>query len=85
VIWAKVLFEFVDFLSKSGQTLWQILPINPTSIHFGNSPYHSLSTFAGNYLIISPEKLFEAGLVKREDIEEIKVKRSNKVDYNSSI
>ncbi len=77
----KSAFEFVDFLSKSGQTLWQILPINPTSIHFGNSPYHSLSTFAGNYLIISPEKLFEAGLVKREDIEEIKVKRSNKVDY----
>ncbi len=76
-------FEFVDFLSKSGQTLWQILPINPTSIYFGNSPYHSLSTFAGNYILISPEKLYELGLLKIEDIDEIRLKRSSKVDYRT--
>jgi 4-alpha-glucanotransferase len=73
--------EFVDFLSKAGQTLWQILPINPTTYNFGNSPYHSLSTFAGNYILISPEKLYESGLIKKDDLEEIKVKRSNKVEY----
>lgn len=43
-------YDFVDFLEKSGQRYWQILPIGPTS--YGNSPYSSYSTFAGNpYLI----------------------------------
>ncbi|GBD04304.1 4-alpha-glucanotransferase [bacterium HR19] len=76
-------FEFVDFLERSGQTLWQILPIHQTSSKFGNSPYHPLSTFAGNYILISPEKLLELGLIKREDLEEIKV-RSEKTDYKNA-
>ena len=42
---------FVDNLSDMRQTLWQILPIGPTDFH--NSPYSSMSTFAGNHLLIS--------------------------------
>ena len=42
--------EFVDFLLKSGQKFWQVLPIGPTL--FGNSPYQSSSAFAGNPLLI---------------------------------
>ncbi|MCL2235750.1 MAG: 4-alpha-glucanotransferase [Defluviitaleaceae bacterium] len=49
-------YEFVDFLKSSGQSIWQILPINPTG--YGDSPYQCFSTFAGNPLLICPEKLF---------------------------
>ena len=42
----KESYEFVDFLKKSGQSIWQILPLGPTG--FGNSPYQPLSAFAGN-------------------------------------
>ena len=42
-------YKFVDDLADMGQSLWQILPLNPTDIY--NSPYSSLSTFAGNHLL----------------------------------
>ena len=44
-------FHFVDFLVKSGQSLWQLLPLGPTG--FGDSPYQGFSAFAGNPLLIS--------------------------------
>ena len=53
----KAAYEFVDFLKTSGQTIWQILPINPTG--YGDSPYQCFSTFAGNPLLICPEKLLK--------------------------
>ena len=47
---SKEAYEFIDFLKEAGQSCWQILPIGPTG--FGDSPYQSVSTFAGNpYLI----------------------------------
>lgn len=54
-------YRFIDFLEKSGQGFWQVLPLGPTG--FGNSPYQPLSAFAGNPYFISPEKLIEAGLL----------------------
>ncbi|OUD15762.1 4-alpha-glucanotransferase [Thioflexithrix psekupsensis] len=54
-------FQFVDFLAKSGQTLWQVLPLGPTS--FGNSPYQCLSAFAGNPLLISIQRLQQQGFL----------------------
>src|SRR4051795_9171526 len=51
--------EFLDFLAETGQRWWQILPIGPTG--YGNSPYQSYSSFAGNPLLISPEAMAEAG------------------------
>src|SRR5437016_10805677 len=53
-------FAFADFLAASSQSLWQILPLGPTG--YGDSPYACYSAFAGNTLLISPEKLPEQGL-----------------------
>ena len=50
-------FHFADFLMKTGQRLWQVLPLNPTESVYGHSPYHSPSAFAGNLLLISPQTL----------------------------
>lgn len=58
--------SFVDFLAMAGQSLWQVLPLGPTS--FGDSPYQCLSSFAGNPNLISPEALAEAGLVTAEEL-----------------
>ena len=62
-------YAFARLLARTGQTLWQFLPLNPTSPGIGNSPYSSPSAFAGNELFISPELLLEEGFVTREDIE----------------
>lgn len=60
-------FEFVDFLIEARQTYWQILPLGPTG--YGDSPYQCFSAFAGNTLLISPEKLLEDGLLTHEQID----------------
>lgn len=65
---SKQAYEFVDFLEKAGQTYWQILPLGPTG--YGDSPYQSFSTFAGNPYYIDLEALVEEGWIKREDCEE---------------
>ena len=57
--------DFADFLAAAGQTWWQILPIGPTS--FGDSPYQSFSTFAGNPYLIDLDDLAADGLLKREE------------------
>lgn len=57
----KEAFAFVDFLVKSGQKYWQILPLNPTN--YGDSPYQSFSCFAGNPYFIDIELLIEEGLL----------------------
>ena len=59
-------YEFVDFLSASGQGYWQILPIGPTG--FGDSPYQPFSTFAGNPYFISLENLIEDGLLTWDEV-----------------
>lgn len=62
---SKEAYDFVDRLKECGQTYWQILPLGPTS--YGDSPYQSFSTFAGNPYFISLEDLIEEGvLTKRE-------------------
>lgn len=60
-------YSFVDFLERSGQSYWQILPIGPTS--FGDSPYQSPSAFAGNPYMISLKKLAEDGLLEKHEFE----------------
>ena len=57
----KKAYEFVDFLEKSGQSWWQILPLNPTN--YGDSPYQSFSSYAGNPYFIDPYMLIEDGLI----------------------
>lgn len=74
-------FEFVDFLARSGQTYWQILPLGPTG--YGDSPYQCFSAFAGNPLLISPEKLFEDGLIGPETLKNRPDFLSHGVDFGS--
>lgn len=59
--------EFVDFLKESGQSVWQLLPIGPTS--YGDSPYQSYSTFAGNPYFIDLDELRKMGILSAEDYE----------------
>ena len=58
-------YDFVDWLKKAGQTYWQILPLGPTS--YGDSPYQSFSTFAGNPYFISLETLVEEGVLTKAE------------------
>src|SRR5512132_4708215 len=58
---------WVDRLRETGQTWWQALPLGPTG--YGNSPYQSLSSFAGNELLISPSGLVSDGLLETSDCE----------------
>jgi 4-alpha-glucanotransferase len=61
----KEAYNFIDFLKKANQKLWQILPLNPPD--YEGSPYKCLSAFAGNTLLISIDKLIEDGLLKVEE------------------
>lgn len=76
-------FEFVDFLVSAGQSLWQILPLGHTS--FGDSPYQSFSTFAGNPLLISPRMLEKEGLLEEKDFLEKPEFEKRKVEYEKVI
>lgn len=71
---SKEAYEFVDFLVEAKQKYWQILPIGPTS--YGDSPYQSFSTFAGNPYFIDLESLVEEGKLKKTDC--------NKVDFGKN-
>ena len=61
--------DFIQFLEKSGQTYWQILPICPTG--YGDSPYQSSSTFAGNPYMIDLDGLVSEGLLLSSDYEDL--------------
>ncbi len=76
----KEAYAFVDFLKKAGQTRWQILPLAPTG--YGDSPYQSCSTFAGNHYLVDLDRLVEAGLLKTEELTSIAWNQTeNRVDY----
>src|SRR3954451_21159513 len=60
-------YAWIDRLREAGQTWWQALPLGPTG--YGNSPYQSLSSFAGNGLLLSPDLLIEDGLLQKSDCE----------------
>lgn len=59
--------DFIDFLYKAKQKLWQVLPLGPTG--FGDSPYQSFSSFAGNTLLLSPKMLHGRGYLSLRDVE----------------
>jgi len=75
--------DFVAFLARGKQTLWQVLPLNPTG--FGDSPYQSFSTFAGNQLLVSPDTLLADGLLTEEDLADIPDFPEDSVDYGEVI
>ena len=72
-------YEFADFLIASGQGLWQVLPLGPTG--YGDSPYACYSAFAGNTMLISPEKLVEDGLLSQIELDQVQPVADDKVDF----
>jgi 4-alpha-glucanotransferase len=78
-------YRFADFLAASGQRLWQMLPLSPTDPIEGNSPYSSPSAFAGNPLVLSPERLFEDGFLAKDDLASTPAFDPKRVDYPAVI
>ncbi len=76
-------YRFVDFLQRTAQTLWQILPLTPTG--FGDSPYAAFSAFAGNPLLISPDILLGQGLLEPQDLENIPEFSNQTVEFGPVI
>ena len=78
-------YKFVDFLAETKQGFWQILPLNPTDSALGNSPYYSPSAFASNTILISPELMFQNGLLEKGEIENSPVFQNDRVDYHKAV
>ena len=73
--------DFVDFLEQAGQQWWQILPVGP--VGGGNSPYTSVSTFAGNPLFIDLEQLCDAGLLTTAELQSAQLPERDTIDYGA--
>ena len=63
----KTSYQFVDFIAQAGFDIWQILPLNP--LGFGNSPYQPYSSYAGDEIYISLDKLVDDGLLLKEELD----------------
>ncbi|HYM62253.1 MAG TPA: 4-alpha-glucanotransferase [Thermoanaerobaculia bacterium] len=75
------LTAFLDWAASAGMKIWQVLPLNPTG--FGNSPYGCLSSFAGNPLLISPQRLLHEGLLPYHVIENVPSFPDDHVDFDA--
>ena len=77
---SKSAYNFVDWLKEAGQTYWQILPVGPTS--YGDSPYQSFSTFAGNPYFICLEDLIKEGVLTEEECDAVDFgEKEDDIDY----
>jgi len=76
-------YAFVDWLAQAGQRLWQVLPIGPTG--YGDSPYASFSTFAGNPLLIGFDDLLHDGLINKQELDDHPANSPIAVDYGAII
>ncbi len=74
--------KFIDFLVRTDQTIWQVLPLGPTG--YGNSPYASYSAFAGNHYLISPDRLVDKGLLVKDDVNEARLPVKDRAEYEKS-
>ncbi len=75
-------YDFADFLEQGGQRYWQVLPVNPTTLSRGSSPYSSPSAFAGNTLLVSPEQLVSEDFLTGQDIVKSPCFSNKKVLYS---
>lgn len=76
-------YQFIDFLSAAGQTYWQVLPLSPTG--YADSPYQGLSAFAGNPLLINPDKLYEMGHLSQDELADCPSFPDDRVDFGQVI
>ena len=76
-------YRFVDFLKAAGQYYWQVLPLSPTG--YGDSPYQGLSAFAGNPMLISPERLVKTGHLSAGDLADVPPFPTDRVDFGPTI
>ncbi|MCR5278404.1 MAG: 4-alpha-glucanotransferase [Lachnospiraceae bacterium] len=78
---SKAAYDFVDFLAKAEANYWQILPLGPTG--YGDSPYQSFSTFAGNPYYIDISEFTDLGLLTEDECRDfsVSVKESGAIDY----
>lgn len=74
-------YQFADFLAHSGQKYWQLLPLNPTVAEQSFSPYSSVSSMAGNTLLVSLELLVKAGLLTPDELKAYRLPVQDQVDY----
>lgn len=77
-------YDFADKLAASGQTFWQILPLNPSNPTSGESPYFSSSAFAGNPMLIDLEALADWGLLDRTELQSALIADSTVIDFDSA-
>lgn len=75
----KAAYDFVDFLKASGQSYWQILPVCQTG--YGDSPYQSFSTFAGNPYFVDLDLLIEDGYLDKDDLKDYTIADNSSVEY----
>src|SRR5476649_2373095 len=75
-------YAFADFLFRARLGLWQVLPLSPPGL--GNSPYSAISAFAGNPLLISPERLAERGWIGKDKLKALAAPKA-KVDFEHVI
>ncbi len=76
-------YDFLDWLAKAKQQLWQVLPLGPTG--YGDSPYQSFSAFAGNPLLISLDGLAYAGLLPQDALADVPAFPATRVDFGAVI
>ncbi len=76
-------YRFVDFLEEARQGLWQVLPLGPTG--YGDSPYQCFSAFAGNPLLVSPDRLALLGLVDKRELKQAPRFSVERVEYGPVI
>jgi len=76
-------YQWIDFLAETGTGLWQVLPLGPTG--YGDSPYQTFSTFAGNHFLISPDELVAKGWLHENDLTNLPAFNPDSVDYGDVI
>ncbi|MCL2217326.1 MAG: 4-alpha-glucanotransferase [Defluviitaleaceae bacterium] len=76
-------YKFIDFLKEAKQKLWQVLPLGPTG--YGDSPYQSFSSFAGNHYLISPDELKKQDWLTEADLADVPLSDPRSIDFGSAI
>src|SRR5258705_645844 len=74
------LLTFLDWAASAGMRIWQVLPLNPPG--YGNSPYGCLSSFAGNPLLISPQRLQQASLLPEHILDDVPSFNDDVIDFD---